>query len=72
MFVGVVWAAIVSETMRRISSAVKVALALAGVAVDRDEFSVTVVDGVGSDSVGSCVKRFASSSRKICWTWLAV
>ena len=72
MVVGVVWVAIVSEMMRRISSAVKAALALAGGAVDREEFSVAVVDGVGSDSVGSCVKRLVSSSRKICWTWLAV
>ena len=71
MFVGA-WAAMVSDTMRRISSAVKAALALAGVSVDSDEGSVTGVDGVGTHSGASVVKRLASSSRKICWTWLAV
>ena len=72
MLVVDVWAAMVSDTMRRISSAVNAALALAGGSVESDEGSVTVVDGVGTHSGASVVKRLASSSRKICWTWLAV
>ena len=45
-----VWAAMVSDTMRRMSSAVKVVLALAGGTEDKEEGSVAVVDGIGTGS----------------------
>ena len=62
----------VSEIRRRTSSAVKAELALAGGTEDKEEMSVEVVDWIGSGVGESLDRRVASSSRRICWTWLAV
>ena len=59
-------AAIVSDTIRRMSSAVRAALAVAvGVGLD-DADSDVVVEGLETGSGVSLVRRLLSSSRRIC------
>ena len=61
-----VCAAIVSDTIRRMSSAVRAALAVAVVVVFDDADSEVVVEVLETGSGVSLVRRLLSSSRRIC------
>ena len=63
-----VCAAIVSDTIRRMSSAVRAALAVAVVVVFDDADSEVVVEVLETGSGVSLVRRLLSSSRRICCT----